>query len=786
MNQNMKQNSNQICNQNSNQICSQICSQICGNTWRITVLTDRLLRLEYREDGQFYDGVTQVVVNRQFDPVDFTCEREGESVRIETACLILRYNGKAFSGNGLSVELKENGFVWHYGELHGNDGNLKGTARTLDETNGIVMLEKGIFSATGCMAFDDSTSARITEEGISERTGDGTDLYFFGYGKDYYGGLKAFFALTGRTPMIPRYALGNWWSRYHRYSESSYLQMLGDFEKEQIPLSVAVIDMDWHITEVDPKYGNGWTGFTWNEELFPDYRRFLKRLHERGLAVTLNLHPADGIRAFEAMYPEVAARVGIDPETEEPAAFDLTDDAFRDAYFEEVLHPYENDGVNFWWIDWQQGTKAGKSNVDPLWLLNHYHYHDQKQAGKRAMIFSRYAGPGSHRYPVGFSGDTYTTWESLNLQPYFTSTASNIGYGWWSHDIGGHMKGDKDTERLLRWVQFGVFSPIMRLHSSSNPFFVKEPWKLESPYRERVGEFMRLRHRLIPYLYSMCYECWAEGKPLIRPMYYDHPGDDAAYETRNEYYFGSELIVGAITERMDRELRMAGCDCLIPEDRWYDVFTGHVYEGRSRRTLYRGLDSIPVLLKAGGIVPLAGRETVLQNGTDLPDIMDLYVGYGGSGSFTLFEDDGISDAYESGEGSFVKLEAHFDEERGEMRVTIGAAVNGSGLVPARRKWRVHLLGAVSGSGTTDREIELSHEESGEVLFADLRPAVNDEEKELFDLLENAWISMNLKEEIFGIYKRFQGDRDVCIRRLKEMRMPVMLKDAVMEIFNDGN
>ena len=233
MDESVNQSMNQSMDQNTDQNSNQISSQICGNIWRISVLTDRLLRLEYRKDGQFYDGVTQVVVNRQFDPVDFTCEREGESVRIETACLILRYNGKAFSGNGLSVELKENGFVWHYGELHGNDGNLKGTARTLDETNGIVMLEKGIFSTTGCVAFDDSSSARITEEGISERTGDGTDLYFFGYGKDYYGGLKAFFALTGRTPMIPRYALGNWWSRYHRYSESSYLQMLGDFEKEQ-------------------------------------------------------------------------------------------------------------------------------------------------------------------------------------------------------------------------------------------------------------------------------------------------------------------------------------------------------------------------------------------------------------------------------------------------------------------------------------------------------------------------------------------------------------------------
>ena len=97
--------------------------------------------------------------------------------------------------------------------------------------------------------------------------------------------------------------------------------------------------------------------------------------------------------------------------------------------------------------------------LDPLWMLNHFHFLDNARDGKRPMTFSRYAGPGSHRYPVGFSGDTVVTWESLQFQPYFTSTASNIGYGWWSHDIGGHMGGYKDDELEGRWVSAGrIFS----------------------------------------------------------------------------------------------------------------------------------------------------------------------------------------------------------------------------------------------------------------------------------------------------------------------------------------
>ena len=762
---------------------NQINNQISGDLWRITILTDRLLRLEYQEDEDFCDDRTQTVVNRQFPPVPYTCLNENGTIRLETDKLVLRYDGRPFSGTGLSVELKENGFIWHYGELYGDDGNLMGTARTLDQTNGFVELEKGIFSRTGCVAYDDSHSAKITDQGIPVSRNNGTDLYFFGYGKDFYGGLRDFYKLTGTPPMIPRYALGNWWSRYHKYSESSYLEMLEDFKKEQIPLAVAVIDMDWHITEVDPKYGNGWTGFTWNSELFPDYRRFLKALHERKLAVTLNLHPADGIRAFEGMYTEVAKRVGIDPETEESVEFDLTDDAFRAAYFEEVLRPYETDGVDFWWIDWQQGKKAGKSDVDPLWLLNHYHFHDQAEQGKRPMIFSRYAGAGSHRYPIGFSGDTLTTWESLAFQPYFTSTSSNIGYGWWSHDIGGHMKGDKNTERLVRWAQFGVFSPIMRLHSSSNPFFVKEPWKLGSPYREVVGKFMRLRHRMIPYLYTMCYESWSKGIPLIRPMYYENPDDPAAYDSGSCYYFGSELIVGAITGKMDDKLRMAGVNCLIPKGRWYDVFSGHIYEGRMRRTLYRSLDSIPVLLKAGGIVPLSGKEQALDNGADLPDVIDLYVGYGADGSFSLFEDDGLSNDYMTGGGCLTKIDAYFDEIHGEMSIRIGPAENGSGIVPEKRTWRIRLLGAVSGSKQPLKEAELLSASGGTVVFTELRPAVNDEEKELFNLIENAWISMNLKEELYSDFINPQISRETYIRMLKEKSMPLELRDAVMEILN---
>ncbi len=277
--------------------------------------------------------------------------------------------------------------------------------------------------------------------------------------------------------MLPRFALGNWWSRYHPYSAAEYLELMDRFAADNVPLSVAVLDMDWHLVDIDPKYGTGWTGYTWNRDLFPDPPAFLEELHDRGLATSLNVHPAEGVHAHEERYAEVARRMHVDPESQQPVAFDPTDRTFLQTYFEALHHPLEDEGVDFWWLDWQQGGVTRIAGLDPLWLLNHFHYLDSGRDGRRPLTFSRYAGVGSHRYPVGFSGDTVISWASLDFQPYFTATASNVGYGWWSHDIGGHFFGVKDDELATRWVQLGVYSPILRLHSSLSPFNTKEPWR---------------------------------------------------------------------------------------------------------------------------------------------------------------------------------------------------------------------------------------------------------------------------------------------------------------------
>src|SRR6195952_4663143 len=488
-----------------------------GDRWRFSLLTDGLVRIEWAPDGVFEDRASTFALHRDLPVPRFEVVESDAVVEILTDRLHLTYDRGPFTPAGLTVQARGALTSWHSLWRFGDVAHdLGGTARTLDMADGRIPLEPGVIARGGVTALDDSTSFLFTEDGwVAPRPTGRLDFYVFAYGHDYAGALRAFYDLSGPQPVLPRWTLGNWWSRYHRYSADEYRELLDRFERERIRFSVAVLDMDWHRVEsVPPEFGSGWTGYSWERELFPDPAGFLAELHDRGLRVTLNVHPADGVRAFEDTYADMARALGRDPEDGLPIAFDITDPAFLEAYFDVLHHRLEDEGVDFWWIDWQQGPYSRIPGIDPLWMLNHYHFLDSGRGDRRPLTFSRYAGPGSHRYPVGFSGDTIISWASLDFQPEFTATASNIGYGWWSHDVGGHLWGVRDDELTARWVQLGVWSPILRLHSSNNPFLAKEPWMFPGGARTRLGEALRLRARLVPYLHTMNHRAAVDGVPL--------------------------------------------------------------------------------------------------------------------------------------------------------------------------------------------------------------------------------------------------------------------------------
>ncbi|WP_240347230.1 TIM-barrel domain-containing protein [Curtobacterium sp. 24E2] len=258
---------------------------VTGEHWRITVLDAGAFRIEWSDDGGFEDRASTFAIRRRLPVPAFTVERVGEGgLVVTTERARLRYDGRPFSPSGLVVEtIGPDANRWRWGQ---EPRDLGGTGRTLDDVDGRMPLEPGILARDGITALDDSESFLFEDDGwIGTRVPGRRDVTVFAYGRDFDAALRAFHQVSGAPTRLPRWALGNWWSRYHPYSDASYLELMDRFAEERLPFSVAVIDMDWHrVDSVPPQFGDGWTGYSWEPSLFPDPQALLAELHRRGCA----------------------------------------------------------------------------------------------------------------------------------------------------------------------------------------------------------------------------------------------------------------------------------------------------------------------------------------------------------------------------------------------------------------------------------------------------------------------------------------------------------------------
>ena len=640
-----------------------------GNA-RFTVLTPQLIRMEWSADGQFEDRATLTFVNRETPVPEFKVRESKSKLTITTPALTLTYlkNGK-FSDKNLKAVFTLNGreVVWTPGME--NPQNLLGTTRTLDGADGSKLkepMEQGILSRAGWSLIDDSQRHVLTpdasawEEWVEARPeGDRQDLYLFAYGHDYKQALADYALVAGRSPMPPKYTLGYWWSRYWQYSDNEFVDLVNKLKSMDVPIDVLIVDMDWHETwglrkSNSPKdeYGQriGWTGYTWQKELFPSPANFLKWTENEDLKVALNLHPASGIQPYEAVYEDFTKEYGW-AEKGKSVPFRIDERKWADAYFKTVLEPMERDGVDFWWLDWQQWkeSKYTPQLSNTFWLNHTFFNHAERQnPGLRPFIYHRWGGLGSHRYPLAFSGDTYATWSMLAYLPYFTATASNVNYGWWGHDIGGHMfhKAQKatDPELYTRWLQYGVFTPIFKTHSTKDPRIERCIWCFPD-HMFLMRDAIRLRYTLAPYIYNAARENYDTGVGMCRPMYYDYPELDKAYETPEQFMFGNDILATTITQPVDSITGLAPRTIWFPEGKWFDCATGSMYEGGRTEELHYTLAENPYYAKAGSIIPM--NPATVKNLQQPCDTLVLTFIPGSDGQLRHYEDDGMSQQYKT-------------------------------------------------------------------------------------------------------------------------------------------
>lgn len=561
---------------------------------------------------------------------------------------------------------------------------------------GVRTLPPGPLSRSGYFLYDDSAQAVVNPDGTleSRRESKSLDYYLLCYGHDMKVGLELFVKLFGLPPLMPRYMLGLWYSRWQTPDQAGLEQTIGDFEKHDLPLDMVVLDLPWHK--------HNWFGFDWNTKHIPDPDALLALFRRKRIHTTTNVHP--GMLCMEDEgFPEFQRQAGLEIREEEKlknhsalepgetgyGAYDIAIPRQAEAYFNVFHKPLLDQGVDFWWID-GYGPIPGNHGVNGLLWTNHLYtdYMRRKYPARRPMIFSRTASFGGHRYPAHFTGDTFAHWEVLANQVEQTIRAGNEARSYISHDIGGLMNDNgsifDNPELYIRWVQFGALSPMFRLHSAGEG--ERRPWLYGTGILDAFRKVMRLRMELLPYLYTLAWESSRVGLPICRAAYFEQPDWKFAYEQWSAYYLGDRMYVAPVTE--PGRVR----DVLLPPGTWYDGDTGEkiVSDGSRPQRVYAGLDRIPHYYRAGRVMV---KQRYCRRASDIPNrlVVELYrAGVKTQDEFVLYEDDGLSRDHERGGSALTRFRVS-ESAKGVLRLKVDACRGSYKGMPVRRDYDIRLM-----------------------------------------------------------------------------------------------
>jgi hypothetical protein len=720
---------------------------------RFEVLSATLIRLEYADDDHFEDRPSMTAIERLFPPVPFTTTVSRHVRVIQTGALTLRYREGPgpFTPQNLLVAVPLGAGStaaqpsW---QPESNPGNLGGWRRALDTEQGPVPLHEGLLSRAGWYLLNDTQTVVLTADapGFALRphhAGSYQDGYFFGYGHNYAQGLADLRALTGPAPLLPRKAFGAWYSRYYAYSEQEYHSLLMQFRANGVPLDTLSVDTDWKreanrlagalastAVGANPLKPYSWNGWEWDRSLFPDPKRFLAWAHGLGLSVTLNVHPS--IDSTDPRFAATEAHAGgltqdnscwgvqADP-SGQCYVFDWTSPRQLDAYF--ALHnPLEAGGVDFWWLDWCcDGSSAQAPGLTAdTWINSRYALHNRAR-DERWLSFARMGGSfqagnggggttgafAEHRYTMHFTGDTCATWPMLAFEAQFTAEEGNIGLPYVTHDIGSYngvpvagtcgalpvskVAGHLPEDLYVRWVQFGTFQPLDRLHSDHGD---RLPWQYSPSAAAAAGAFLRLREELVPYLYTMARRSYDTGLPMVRALYLQWPDLAGAYSHPSEYTLGPDMLVAPVISPGSS----ARTSVWIPPGTWIDYFTGAHFTGPTTVQLEVPLQQYPVFVRSGAVIPTQPEE-LSTTAVGPQDPLVLTAWPGAAGSFDVYDDQGQGFSYQDGANTWTHVTAT-QPTPSCTSLTIAAARGRFPGAPAARSWEVRFADVAAPGAVT--------------------------------------------------------------------------------------
>jgi alpha-glucosidase (family GH31 glycosyl hydrolase) len=659
---------------------------------RFTVITPECIRMEYAPVNGFVDAPTLFAVNRNTRDTGAKIILRNGRLTIRTSRMELIYirDGHSFDAVNLQVTFRNKASLQSWAPGQVNSGNLGGPVATLDGVTGPLDLPQGLISRDGWALVDDSGEAIIKHDWIAPRPGGGPantgasgapnqdiDWYLFAYGSDYHGALQSLAAISGRAAMPRREVLGSWYCRWFSYTANDFKQIVQGYSAHNFPLDILVMDMGWHTQDATAGKGwsnnLGWTGYTWNRKLIPHPKQLLQEFHKDGIFVTLNDHPADGIRSNEECYPKFMSLMGDSPASGINLPFDDGSKRYMKAFFAASHTPLEKEGVDFWWLDWQQDSifpwVIGVPGLRHLPWLNKLYYDHTEKSGLRGQIYSRWGGWGEQKYPIQFSGDAGAFWSLLGFEIPFTTASGNSGCFYWAHDTGA-IWGPRDPEMYARWTQFSGFSASLRVHSMGD--VDRRPWLWGKPYEDSMRTIYHLRSQLFPYIYTSARECYDQTIPLLRPMYIDFPNKGQAYHYPDEYLFGDNILAAPITSAGTGPGMVASQGVWFPDGPWYNLFTGEQDQGNSEALVSADIMESPIFVRGGTPIPVQ-PYTPRMTTTPLKALrVRCYPGKDGkTGYSTLYEDDGRTNGYLKGE--FARTRLLYTRHGDTVIVKIGAA-----------------------------------------------------------------------------------------------------------------